>query len=183
MSILSHGLLGEIGGEASKWRVEEFSGGERDARAGLAGFLEPELVVKFLEDALHWQYENTNHAASEGTNPHLKILARGNFRVATPALEDVERVPVPDILPRQHLVPLSEVLGTVDHHCGMLIRPLAADPRSSGTGASDHNRRHHEPRLRDRCPEDGAYLPRNHRARARAYGQLALLPRQYHRCQ
>ena len=26
----------------------------------------------------------------------------------------------PDILPRQHVVPLSEVLGTVDHHCSML---------------------------------------------------------------
>ena len=90
------------------------------ARAGLAGFLGPEPVLKFLENALHRQYENTNHAASEGTNPHLKILARGNFRVVTPALEDVEKVPLPDILPRQHVVPLSEVLGTVDHHCGML---------------------------------------------------------------
>ncbi len=50
----------------------------------------------------------------------MKIIARGDFRVATPALEDVEMVQAPDILPRQHMVPLSEVLATVDRHCGML---------------------------------------------------------------
>ena len=90
------------------------------ARAGLAGFTDPEPILEPLEHALHRQYENTNRAANEGTNPHLKTLAKGNFRVATPALEDIERVLFPDILPRQHAVPLSEVLGTVDRHCGML---------------------------------------------------------------
>ena len=90
------------------------------ARAGLEEFTDPEPVLESLEDILHRQYENTNRAAGEGSNPHLKIIAKGNFRVATPALKDVEKVSFPDILPRQHVVPLSEVLGTVDHHSGML---------------------------------------------------------------
>ena len=89
-------------------------------RAGLAEFSDPEPVLKELEAALHRQYETTNRAAREGTNPYLKIRAPGDFRVATPALEDVDSAPLRDILPKQHLVPLSEVLATVDHHCGML---------------------------------------------------------------
>ena len=90
------------------------------ARAGLTEFIDPEPVLRSLEETLQQRYENTNRAASKGSNPHLKIIARGDFRVATPALEDVELAQAPDILPRQHMVPLSEVLATVDRHCGML---------------------------------------------------------------
>ena len=90
------------------------------ARAGLGEFTHPEPVLRSLREVLHRQYENTNRAASEGTNPHLKVVARGNFRVTTPALDDVEKILHTDILPRQHVVPLSEVLATVHHHCSML---------------------------------------------------------------
>ena len=90
------------------------------ARAGLSEFTDLESVLKALDNALHRQYENTNRGASEATNPYLKIAAPGNFRVATPALNDVESAPLRDILPKQHLVPLSEVLATVDQHCGLL---------------------------------------------------------------
>ena len=90
------------------------------ARAGLTEFIDPEPVLRSLEETLQQRYETTNRAASEGSNPHLKITARGDFRVATPAPQDVGLAQAPDILPRQHMVPLSEVLATVDRHCGML---------------------------------------------------------------
>ena len=88
-------------------------------RAGLAEFADPDPVLKELEAALHRQYETTNRAGSDGTNPYLKVRAPGDFRVATPALEDVDSASLRDILPRRHLVPLSEVLATIDH-CGIL---------------------------------------------------------------
>ncbi len=100
-----------------RWRRER---PELPARAGLLEFVEPDPVPRSLEDALQQRYENTSRAAGEGPNPHLRINARGDFRVAAPALEDVGGTQPSDILPRQHVAPLSEVLATVDQHCGML---------------------------------------------------------------
>lgn len=88
-------------------------------RAGLADFDDADPVLKELEAVLQQQYEVTNRAASDGSNPHLKVRSPGNFRVVTPALDDVESEPLQEILPKRDLVPLSEILATVDQHCGM----------------------------------------------------------------
>ena len=88
-------------------------------RAGLAGFADPGPVLGELKAVLQKQYETTNRAASDGSNPYLKVRSPGDFRVVTPALGEVESEPLRDILPVRHLVPLSEVLATVDQHCGM----------------------------------------------------------------
>ena len=101
----------------NRWNKEK---AEFLSRAGLSEFADPEPVLKALNKTLHQQYETTNRAASEGTNRYLKVVAPGNFKVATPALEDVESAPLRGILPKRGLVPLSEVLATVDRHCGML---------------------------------------------------------------
>ena len=66
------------------------------------------------------QYETTNRAARDGSNPYLKVRSPGDFRVVTPALDEVDSEPLREILPKRSLVPLSEVLATVDQHCGML---------------------------------------------------------------
>ena len=89
-------------------------------RAGLTDFVDPEPILKELKSALQHQYETTNRAAHDGSNTHLKIRSPGNFWVATPALDEVESEPLRDVMPKQYLVPLSEVLATVDQHCGML---------------------------------------------------------------
>lgn len=88
-------------------------------RAGLADFDDPEPVLRELEAALQQKYEATNRAASDGSNPYLKVRSPGDFRVVTPALDEVESEPLREILPKRYLVPLSEVLATVDQHCGM----------------------------------------------------------------
>ena len=88
-------------------------------RAGLADFDDPDPVLQELEAVLQQQYETTNRAAKDGSNPYLKVREPGNFRVTTPALDEVESEPLQEILPKRDLVPLSEVLATVDRHCGM----------------------------------------------------------------
>ncbi len=89
-------------------------------RAGLADFADPVPVLKELRSALDRQYEATNRAARDGSNPYLKFSSPGSFRVAAPALDEVESEPLRDVMPKRRLVPLSEVLATVDQHCGML---------------------------------------------------------------
>ena len=54
-------------------------------RAGLADFDDPAPVLRELEGVLQRQYEATNRAASDGSNPYLKVRFPGNFRVVTPA--------------------------------------------------------------------------------------------------
>ena len=88
-------------------------------RAGLAEFDDPDPVLRELEAALQQQYETTNRAASDGSNPYLKVRSPGDFRVLTPAAGDVESEPLRDVMPKRYMVPLSEVLATVDQHCGM----------------------------------------------------------------
>ncbi len=88
-------------------------------RAGLADFDDPDPILRELEAALQQQYEATNRAASDGSNPYLKVRSPGDFRVVTPALDEVESEPLREILPKRYLGPLSEVLATVDQHCGM----------------------------------------------------------------
>ncbi len=89
-------------------------------RAGLADFADPAPVLAALDDTLHRQYQQTNAAIREGTNPHLKITANGGFRVATPAQGEIESEPMNGILPQRHYVPLAEILATVNRHCGLL---------------------------------------------------------------
>ena len=89
-------------------------------RAGLAEFTDPTPVLKELRSALDRQCEKTNRGARDGTNPCLKFGSPGSFRVATPALDEVESEPLRDVVPMRRLAPLSEILSTVDQHCGML---------------------------------------------------------------
>ncbi len=63
---------------------------------------------------------NDQCAVRDGTNPCLKFSSPGSFRVATPALDEMESDPLRDVIPRRRLAPLSEILATVDQHCGML---------------------------------------------------------------
>jgi len=89
-------------------------------RASLTTFADPVPVLAALDEALHSQYERTNAAVRDGSNPHVRVTAKGDFRVATPALEEVESEPLHRTLSQRHFVPLPEILATVNRHCGFL---------------------------------------------------------------
>jgi len=96
---------------------------ERDAlieRAGLADLADPARVLAGLDDALHRQYATTNGRIADGANPFFRRSARHRFTVATPATEDDEAdaEPLWPLLPGRHVVPLPEVLATVNRHAG-----------------------------------------------------------------
>ena len=89
-------------------------------RAGLTAFTDPHTVLKELEKKLYEQYQATNNNAITGKNPHLKFNENGSFRIATPALEEQENESLQQYFPERRNVPLTEVLGTVNQHCGFL---------------------------------------------------------------
>ncbi len=90
------------------------------ARAGLADFADPQKVLHSLDEELYRQYQRTNTRAIEGKNPHLKPMANGHFRIVTPALDEKESASLQQFFPKRHYVPLTEVLSTVNRHCGYL---------------------------------------------------------------
>ena len=53
-------------------------------------------------------------------NQHLKFRADGKFHISTPALDDNEVETFEEWFPQRHDVPLAQVLGTINNHCGML---------------------------------------------------------------
>ncbi len=89
-------------------------------RADLTEFADPKKVLRGLDKILLKQYQTTNANAIAGKNPHLKILNNGQFRIATPALEETDNDPLQQLFPARHYVPLTEVLATVNKHCGFL---------------------------------------------------------------
>ncbi len=89
-------------------------------RAGLTKFTDSQKVLQELNEVLYEQYQNTNTNALKGKNPHLKVATSDNFRIATPALDEKESDPLQQFFPERHYVPLTEVLATVNRHCGFL---------------------------------------------------------------
>ena len=101
--------------DPARWQREK---SELMERAGLTEFADPSAVLTALDTALYEQYRETNaHAAS---NPHLKILANGQFTISTPAEEETHDELFGTFYPEQHIVPLPEVLFTINRHCGFL---------------------------------------------------------------
>lgn len=99
----------------SDWKREKH---ELMQRAGITEFADPDIVLKSLDLALYEQYQGTNSRAK--SNPHLKILANGQFTIATPAEEETHDEQIDTFYPEQHVVPLPEVLFTVNQHCNFI---------------------------------------------------------------
>ncbi|AMA10684.1 Tn3 family transposase [Picosynechococcus sp. PCC 73109] len=87
-------------------------------RAGLTAFADPEPVLEGFNEALLQQYKCTNQNAA--ANHHLKFRADGKSHVSVPALENNEAEPFEEWFPQRQDVPLAQVLGTINNHCGML---------------------------------------------------------------
>ena len=101
--------------DSFRWQQEK---SELMERAGLTEFANPDSVLTALDNALYEQYQKTN--ANAGSNPSLKILANGKFTIATPAVEETNDELLGPFFPEQHIVPLPEVLSTINQHCGFL---------------------------------------------------------------
>jgi|SaaInlStandDraft_4_1057021.scaffolds.fasta_scaffold05891_3 TnpA family transposase len=91
------------------------------ARAQLQEFADPVPLLDQLDCALYQQYHITNGLQREGANPHLKIGTNGTFTVATPKQEaEQASTALQPYFPEQQLVPLTQVLATVNRHSGFL---------------------------------------------------------------
>ncbi len=91
------------------------------SHAGLGEFIDPANVLQQLGDSLcgHYQITNINHL--DDKNPYLKVLRSGAFTIATPKQdENSENMALKPFFPEQHLVPLCEILSTVNRHSGFL---------------------------------------------------------------
>lgn len=101
--------------DPSDWQREK---SELMERAGLIEFNDPDIVLPTLDTALYKHYQETNARAENNT--HLKILKNGLFTIATPAREANHNELFGTFYPEQHIVPLPEVLFTINRHCGFL---------------------------------------------------------------
>lgn len=89
-------------------------------RAGMNDLSDPDKILKELDKSLHQQYQTTNQNIASGNNPHLKVAVSGSFRIATPALDDHDGQPLQPFFPKRHIVPLTEILATVNQYSHFL---------------------------------------------------------------
>ena len=89
-------------------------------RAGLEDFRDPDALLKMLDEALYQQYVEINHSLTTGHNVFLKTKSSKAYQIVTPKQEETESDPLRGFLPEQNFVPLTQVLATVNDHCGFL---------------------------------------------------------------
>lgn len=89
-------------------------------RAGLEDFRDPAALLKMLDEALYQQYVEINHSLTTGHNVFLKTKSSKAYQIVTPKQEETESGPLRGFLPEQNFVPLTQVLATVNDHCGFL---------------------------------------------------------------
>lgn len=83
-------------------------------QAEMEEFANPEAVLKELREALDQQFLTTNDNIASGRNSHVRSLASGKIRVVTPKQDEVAAPAMMPYLPQRHVVPLTEILGTVN---------------------------------------------------------------------
>ncbi len=84
-------------------------------RAGLQAFVDPNQVLAELDKALYQQYVLTNAHIAESKNPHIKFK-KDRFTVSTPKQEESDAGPLQQYFPERDVVPLLEILATVNRH-------------------------------------------------------------------
>lgn len=99
-----------------RWKKEKY---DLIAKAGLEAFIDPNQILKELDDKLFAQYQNVNSNVICKENFHIKFDKKGKFNVTTPAI-DSELEEVANLFPSRHIVPLTEILSTVNAHSGFL---------------------------------------------------------------
>jgi TnpA family transposase len=83
-------------------------------RAGLEAFVDPRKVLKELDEALYQQCLTINQNIAEGKNSHIKFKKNGGFTLSTPKQEESDAESLQQYFPERRVVPLVEVLATVN---------------------------------------------------------------------
>jgi TnpA family transposase len=83
-------------------------------RAGLEAFVDPRKTLKELDEALYQHYLTINQNIAEGKNSHIKFKKNGRFTLSTPKQEESDAEPLQQYFPQRRVVPLVEVLATVN---------------------------------------------------------------------
>ncbi len=87
------------------------------ARAGLSHWQDWHSVKKQLQDSLQTHFDTTFSRIEGGLNQHIAKRRDGKPRFATPTQpESVDTLPF-DLYPTDRLIPLVEILYTVNQHC------------------------------------------------------------------
>ena len=102
--------------DRDRWQRDK---GALIARAGLQEFVDPHRVLAQLDEALTQQYGLTNAHIATGQNPYIKFTKTG-FTVATPKQEASHAGPLQQYFPNRDVVPLLELLATVNRHTGWM---------------------------------------------------------------
>jgi TnpA family transposase len=76
-------------------------------------------VLAELDEALYQQYLTTNAHILDGENPHITFKKVG-FTVSTPTQEESDSDSMHQFFPERDLVPMLEILATVNHHTGWM---------------------------------------------------------------
>lgn len=71
-------------------------------------------VLKKLKTRLDKHYKTTNQRILKGENPHFSLRTDGRPHVKTPKVEDSQREKALGVFPNEKVIPLSEVLATVN---------------------------------------------------------------------
>jgi TnpA family transposase len=84
-------------------------------KAGLAGVHDFAELEEKLKNALQEQFRKTNENIISGRNKYVTIQKDGSLKIKTPKLEkDITSETVSDLFPKNRVIPLLEVLSTVN---------------------------------------------------------------------
>jgi TnpA family transposase len=103
--------------ERARWRRERALLLER---AGLQAVVDPRPLFAELDERLYAQYLTTNRHILDGHNRYIKFGPKGAFSLTTPKEEEADAEPLQSFFPERHVVPLLEVLATVNRYSGFL---------------------------------------------------------------
>lgn len=89
-------------------------------KAGLSHLKSWNGVSNILKPRLNEHFVRTNQVILEGKNPHFILNKNGKFHVKTPKIEKEEIKNASAIFPNEKIIPISEILATVNQLTGYL---------------------------------------------------------------
>ncbi|BDS15678.1 transposase [Aureispira anguillae] len=89
-------------------------------KAGLSHLKNWNGVSNILKPRLSEHFVRTNQVILEGKNPHFILNKNGKFHVKTPKIEKEEIKNALAIFPNEKIIPISEILATVNQITGYL---------------------------------------------------------------
>lgn len=95
-----------------RWQVDRE---ELLERADMIKFSNTKLILEDLDQKLLKQFKITNSNISCRQNPYVKLTKNDHFIVNTPKQEEHTTEALSPFFPMKHLIPLTEILATVNH--------------------------------------------------------------------